>query len=186
MTGYGPAGEVLRTLAAAKVAVLVGADGEPAALRSAEGGPVVPVFTCPAYLRGLGTLAARLLPVADVVAGLPEGHSLYVNPTGPAGMVMETGALADEIAAQERGEPRSADAGAPGETRTPRIHAVRVEDPVERARGAAAPTDAASPHVAASPGTAPAGADTEGGTGWADTSHTTEVPLSPAGRGARQ
>ncbi|MEV0912778.1 type VII secretion system-associated protein [Streptomyces sp. NPDC049967] len=129
VTGYGPPGEVLRTLAAASVAVLLGPDGEPLAVRSAEGEPVVPVFTAPAYYRVVGTFAARVVPVADVVAGLPEGHSLYVNPTGPAGMVMDTEALAEEIAAQESGEARPVPPEEPGGAGTPRIHATRVGDP---------------------------------------------------------
>lgn len=129
VTGYGPPGEVLRTLAAAKVAVLLGPDGEPLAVRSAEGEPVVPVFTAPAYYRVVGTFAARVVTVADVVEGLPEGHSLYVNPTGPAGMVMETEALAEEIAAQERGGTRPVRPEEPGGVGTPRIHATRAGDP---------------------------------------------------------
>ncbi|MFH9610365.1 type VII secretion system-associated protein [Streptomyces sp. NPDC017448] len=137
VTGYGPAGEVLRTLAASKVAVLIGPGGEPAALRSAQGDPVVPVFTSPAHLRALGSLAARLVPVADVVAGLPEGHSLYVNPTGPAGMIMETEALAEEIAAQERGEARPVSTDGPEGTSAPRIRAVHVTDAERLATGAA-------------------------------------------------
>ncbi|WP_228993396.1 type VII secretion system-associated protein [Streptomyces sp. DH8] len=136
VTGYGPAGEVLRTLAASKVAVLIGPDGEPAALRSAQGDPVVPVFTSPAHLRALGSLAARLAPVADVVAGLPDGHSLYVNPTGPAGMIMETEALAEEIAAQERGEARPVSTDGPEGTSAPRIRAVHVTDAERLATGA--------------------------------------------------
>ncbi|MFC9946927.1 type VII secretion system-associated protein [Streptomyces pratensis] len=154
VTGYGPAGEVLRSLAAAKVAVLIGPDGEPAALRSAQGEPVVPVFTSPAYYRVVGTLAARLVPVADVVDGLPEGHSLYVNPTGPAGMVMETEALAEEIAAQERGESRPVSGDGTEGARTPRIHAVRVGDPADRssdAAGASASVEAAVPPVGGGP-----------------------------------
>ncbi|MGW3584755.1 type VII secretion system-associated protein [Streptomyces rubiginosohelvolus] len=128
VTGYGPAAEVLRTLAASKVAVLIGSDGEPTALRSAQGDPVVPVFTSPAHLRALGSLAARLVPVADVVAGLPEGHSLYLNPTGPAGMIMETEALAEEIAAQERSETRPVSTDSPDGPSAPRILAVHVTD----------------------------------------------------------
>ncbi|MGW6719445.1 type VII secretion system-associated protein [Streptomyces sp. NPDC054995] len=128
VTGYGPAAEVLRTLAASKVAVLIGSDGEPTALRSAQGDPVVPVFTSPAHLRALGSLAARLVPVADVVAGLPEGHSLYVNPTGPAGMIMETQALAEEIAAQERGETGPVSTDSPEGPSAPRMLAVHVTD----------------------------------------------------------
>ncbi|MFI1187402.1 type VII secretion system-associated protein [Streptomyces californicus] len=143
VTGYGPAGEVLRTLAASKVAVLTGPDGGPAALRSAQGDPVVPVFTSPAHLRALGPLAARLVPVADVVAGLPEGHSLYVNPNGPAGMIMETEALAEEIAAQERGEARPVSTDGPEAPDAPRIHAVRVTDADRLATDPAGRVDAA-------------------------------------------
>ncbi|WP_063834334.1 type VII secretion system-associated protein [Streptomyces griseus] len=149
VTGYGPAGEVLRTLAASKVAVLTGPDGGPAALRSAQGDPVVPVFTSPAHLRALGSLAARLLPVADVVAGLPEGHSLYVNPNGPAGMIMETEALAEEIAAQERGEARPVGTDGPGAPDAPRVHAVRVTDADRLAPHTAARVDAAGTEVRA-------------------------------------
>ncbi|MFJ5227494.1 type VII secretion system-associated protein [Streptomyces sp. NPDC088400] len=128
VTGYGPAEEVLRTLAAAKVAVLTGPDGEPLAVRSSEGGPVIPVFTSPAYYRVVGAFAARLVPVADLVGQLPDGHSLYVNPTGPAGMVMETEALVEEIGAQERGEPRPTSVSESGEERAPSIQAVQVGD----------------------------------------------------------
>lgn len=147
VTGYGPAGEVLRALAASKVAVLIGSDGEPAALRSAQGDPVVPVFTSPAHLRALGSLAARLVPVADVVAGLPAGHSLYVNPTGPAGMIMETEALAEEIAAQERGEARPAATDGPGGMSAPRIRAVHVTD-ADRLAAGVADADRAATDVA--------------------------------------
>ncbi|MGW2209728.1 type VII secretion system-associated protein [Streptomyces sp. NPDC001781] len=183
VTGYGPAEEVLRTLAAAQVAVLVGPDGEPAVLRSAQGEPVVPVFTSPAYHRAVGTLAARLVPVADVVEKLPEGHSLYVNPTGPAGMVMETEALAEEIAAQERGENRTVSADAPGAAGTPRIHVVRVGDPAARA----ADEEAATAASAAAPG-----ADThaaENGSGRVDVSEVPDAPEAAepaAGKGPRE
>lgn len=174
VTGYGPAGEVLRTLAAAQVAVLLGPDGEPAALRSAQGEPVVPVFTSPAYHRVVGAFAARLVPVADVVEGLPQGHSLYVNPTGPAGMFMETEALAEEIAAQERGESRRVSQDAPGAVSTARIHAVRVGDPA----------DAAAAASAAATGTgvdaAPAGA--EDGSGRAGAPDAPEAAEAAAGR----
>ncbi|MGS2589448.1 type VII secretion system-associated protein [Streptomyces hebeiensis] len=174
VTGYGPAGEVLRTLAAAKVAVLVGPDGEPVAVRSAQGEPVIPVFTSPAYYRVVGTFAARLVPVPDVVEGLPEGHSLYVNPTGPAGMIMETEALAEEIAAQERGEARPVSVDGTGEPRTPRIHAVRVADPAVRAMD-----DEADDKAAADIATA----DAEDGAGRADASgvpDASDVPDAPA------
>lgn len=130
VTGYGPADEVLRTLAAAKVAVLTGPDGEPLVVRSTRGGLVIPVFTSAAYYRVVGAFEARLVPVVDLVEQLADGYSLYVNPTGPAGMVMETEALIEEIGAQERGESRPTSVSEPGEERAPYIQAVPVEDTV--------------------------------------------------------
>ncbi|MEU5344735.1 type VII secretion system-associated protein [Streptomyces sp. NPDC020766] len=110
VTGYGPAVDVLRTLAAAEVAVFTAPDGGWAAVRSADGEPVIPVFTSPLYSRAVGNYAARLVPVPELVEELPAGYSLYVNPSGPAGMIMDTEALVGEIVAQARGEERPATA----------------------------------------------------------------------------
>ncbi|MFF3713947.1 type VII secretion system-associated protein [Streptomyces phaeochromogenes] len=110
VTGYGPAVDVLRALAAAEVAVLTAPDGGWAAVRSADGEPVIPVFTSPLYSRAVGDYEARLVPVPELVEELPAGYSLYVNPSGPAGMIMDTEALVEEIVAQARGEERSATA----------------------------------------------------------------------------
>ncbi|MFC8662455.1 type VII secretion system-associated protein [Streptomyces sp. NPDC057199] len=108
VTGYGPAVDVLRTLAAAEVAVFTAPDGGWAALRSADGEAVIPVFTSPLYSRAVGDYEARLVQVPELVEELPAGYSLYVNPSGPAGMIMDTEALVEEIVAQARGEGRSA------------------------------------------------------------------------------
>ncbi|WP_229695077.1 type VII secretion system-associated protein [Streptomyces lacrimifluminis] len=125
VTGYGPTGDVLRTLAAAKVAVLTAPDGGALAVLSAEDEPVVPVFTSPLYYRAVGNFAARLVPVAELVEQqLPDGYALYVNPSGPVGMVMDTEALVEEIGAQARGEERPAASG-PGE-RAARSYTVAV------------------------------------------------------------
>ncbi|MFD3310003.1 type VII secretion system-associated protein [Streptomyces sp. NPDC058694] len=110
VTGYGPAVDVLRTLAAAEVAVFTAPDGGWAAVRSADGEPVVPVFTSPLYSRAVGDYEARLVPVPELLEELPAGYSLYVNPSGPAGMIMDTEALVEEIVAQARGEGRPATA----------------------------------------------------------------------------
>ncbi|MFJ2648029.1 type VII secretion system-associated protein [Streptomyces sp. NPDC087420] len=101
VTGYGPTEDVVRTLAAAKVAVLTAADGGALAVRSAEGEPVIPVFTSPAYHDAFGAFAARIVPVAELVERLPEGYALYVNPSGPAGMIMETAELIQEIGSRD-------------------------------------------------------------------------------------
>jgi hypothetical protein len=128
VTGYGPADDIARTLAAAEVAVLTGTDGGPLAVQAAEeGGPVIPVFTSPAYYRVMGVFAARLVPVPELLEQLPDGHSLYINPTGPAGMIMETQALAAAVEARQNGEePAMGGQGGSGEKPTPYIHAVRV------------------------------------------------------------
>jgi len=77
-------------------------------VRSADGEPVIPVFTSPSYSRAVGNHDARLVPVPELVEELPDGYSLYVNPSGPAGMIMDTEALVGETVARARGEERSA------------------------------------------------------------------------------
>ncbi|WP_446039192.1 type VII secretion system-associated protein [Streptomyces sp. SID1121] len=101
VTGYRPAEDVVRTLAAAEVAVLTATDGGALAVQSAEGEPVIPVFTSPAYHDAFGAFAARIVPVAELVRQLPEGYALYVNPTGPAGTIMAIAELIEEIGSRD-------------------------------------------------------------------------------------
>ncbi|WP_078876963.1 type VII secretion system-associated protein [Streptomyces sp. 150FB] len=92
-TGYGPEEDVTRLLASAEVAVLLGPDGGPLAARTPDGSAVVPIFTSESHLLSVGQLASRILPMTDVAGQLPEGHRVYVNPTGPVSMVVDTEAL---------------------------------------------------------------------------------------------
>ncbi|GAA1161267.1 hypothetical protein GCM10009654_17200 [Streptomyces hebeiensis] len=105
-TGYGPGEAVPRTLAVAEVAVLLGPGGVPLSATSPDGAWVVPVFTSPTYLHAAGRFGYELMPVPDVVDQIPAGHVLYLNPSGPVGMTVETDALrrAVEAAAQEAAE----------------------------------------------------------------------------------
>ncbi|WP_053926647.1 type VII secretion system-associated protein [Streptomyces chattanoogensis] len=89
-TGYGPMQDVHATLARAEVSVLVTATGTPLAAASPEGTPVIPVYTSPGYLESVGRLLYDRRPVAELVEQLPPGHALYLNPTGPVSMLVET------------------------------------------------------------------------------------------------
>lgn len=122
-TGYGPGEAVSRALAVSEVAVLLGPGGGPLSATSPDGAAVVPVFTSPTYLHAAGRFGYELKPVSEVVDRIPEGHVLYLNPSGPVGMTVEADALrrAVEAAARtvegaEPGEPsvssRSSTAGA--------------------------------------------------------------------------
>ncbi|MEV7017550.1 type VII secretion system-associated protein [Streptomyces sp. NPDC093991] len=96
-TGYGPGDAVTRTLAAAEVAMLLGPGRTPLSAVSPDGQPVVPVFTSPVHLEAAGRLGYELLPAADVLDRLPEGHLLYLNPSGPVSMTVDSAALRDAV-----------------------------------------------------------------------------------------
>ncbi|MCD0484095.1 type VII secretion system-associated protein [Streptacidiphilus sp. ASG 303] len=98
--GWGPAEDVLRLLALAEVSVLLDPAGRPLASRTADGLPVVLVFTSEQHLRAAGPLASEKLPIADLVAWMEEGHRLYVNPTGPVAMLIENEPLYEAISAE--------------------------------------------------------------------------------------
>ncbi|MEU8588768.1 type VII secretion system-associated protein [Streptomyces sp. NPDC048664] len=97
-TGYGPAEEVPRLLAAAQVSVLLGPGGAPLAACTPDGEAVIPAFTSTDHLRAAGLLASRTVPVAELVGELPDGHRLYVNPTATVSMVVENEPLLDALA----------------------------------------------------------------------------------------
>ncbi|MBK5995152.1 SseB family protein [Streptomyces sp. MBT58] len=102
-TGYGPAEDVTAALAGAEVAVPVTADGEPVSASAPDGTAVVPVYTSPRYLRGLGQLASVTLPLEELLARIPAGHSLCLNSSAPVSMVLTTEGLA-EVLAEAAGE----------------------------------------------------------------------------------
>lgn len=145
-TGYGPGEAVSRTLAVAEVAVLLAPGGGPLSATSPDGAAVVPVFTSPTYLHAAGRFGYELAPVHEVVDRIPEGHVLYLNPSGPVGMAVETDALRQAVEAAARSAAERGDEEAAGEA---------------AASPAAGGADLPTPPVTATP----AGARTGGGTG---------------------
>ncbi|WP_327113397.1 type VII secretion system-associated protein [Streptomyces sp. NBC_01341] len=107
VTGYGPGDDVIRLLAPAEVRVLLGPDDQPLAARTADGSPVIPVFTSEAQVRAVGALGSRSVGVVDLVGELPPEHQLYVNPTGVVSMVIETQQLKAAIATKPADTPPS-------------------------------------------------------------------------------
>ncbi|MFJ1746201.1 type VII secretion system-associated protein [Streptomyces sp. NPDC088116] len=101
-TGYGPGEAVPRALAVAEVALLLGPGGVPLSATSPDGASVVPVFTSPTYLHAAGRFGYELTPVTQVVDRIPEGHVLYLNPSGPVGMTVESDALRQAVEAAAR------------------------------------------------------------------------------------
>ncbi|MFH8533909.1 type VII secretion system-associated protein [Streptomyces tendae] len=99
-TGYGPEEDVHRALAALReAAVFVTPDGSPLPATAPDGEtPVVPLFTSPVYLHLAGRLAFDLVPVADLLDRVPDGHLLYLNPWAPVSMTVETEAVYEALA----------------------------------------------------------------------------------------
>ena len=106
-TGYGPGEAVPRSLAGAEVAVLLGPGGGPLSATSPDGASVVPVFTSPTYLHAAGRFGYELMPVIQAVDRIPEGHVLYLNPSGPVSMTVESDALRQAVEETERAEERA-------------------------------------------------------------------------------
>ncbi|MEV5176732.1 type VII secretion system-associated protein [Streptomyces flaveolus] len=98
-TGFGPVEAVLEALVeAAEVAVLTTAGGGLVTALSQDGAEVVPVYTAPDQLLGVGRLTARTAPVAELLDELPAGHEFYLNPAGPVAMRVRTEALREAVA----------------------------------------------------------------------------------------
>lgn len=98
VTGYGPPEAVAHALAAAEVAVLTLPDGSPVTATAADGTPVVPVFSSTVHLELVGGFAFVSRTTTDLLPELPSGHRLYVNPSSPAGAVLDPGPLAETMA----------------------------------------------------------------------------------------
>ncbi|MFC8662439.1 type VII secretion system-associated protein [Streptomyces sp. NPDC057199] len=97
-TGYGPGEAVTEALLGREVAVLTGPGGGPLSAVTPDGTPVVPLFTSPVFLHTVGRLAFELVTVDDLVGRVPEGHALYLNPSGPVSMTLELDVLRDAVA----------------------------------------------------------------------------------------
>jgi hypothetical protein len=98
-TGYGPGEAVAETLAALpEAAVFVTLEGDPLPATAPDGKTrVIPVFTSPAYLHAAGRLAFELMDVRDLVDRLPADHSLYLNPSAPVSMTVDTAMLREAL-----------------------------------------------------------------------------------------
>jgi hypothetical protein len=106
-TGYGPGEAVTEALAALpEAAVFVTPEGDPLPATAPDGDTrVIPVFTSPVYLHTAGRLAFELMRVPELVDRLPEGHVIYLNPSAPVSMTVETDMLREAL------EGKPADAG---------------------------------------------------------------------------
>lgn len=111
VTGYGPGEDVMSALADAELAVLVRVDGQPVTAATTEGNAVVPAFTAPLYLELAGPLAYEVVPVTALVDRIPEEHLLYLNPTGPAPIVLGAESLRAAIVEPEADGQPSASSG---------------------------------------------------------------------------
>ncbi|WP_328672315.1 type VII secretion system-associated protein [Streptomyces sp. NBC_00328] len=105
-TGYGPGDAVPRALLDHEVAVLTGPGGGPLAVTTPDGTPVIPVFTSPVYLHTCGRFGYELQRVdEDLLDKVPDGHLLYVNPSGPVSMTVEPAAVREALDALRAPEP---------------------------------------------------------------------------------
>ncbi|MGW1561932.1 type VII secretion system-associated protein [Streptomyces sp. NPDC002144] len=103
-TGYGPGEAVPRLLVGAEVAVLLGPGGGPLSATSPDGASVVPVFTSPTYLHAAGRFGYELMPVIQLLDRIPDGHVLYLNPSGPVSMTVESDVLRQAVEETARAE----------------------------------------------------------------------------------
>ncbi|MBY8886062.1 type VII secretion system-associated protein [Streptomyces sp. PTM05] len=97
-TGYGPAEAVTRALADAEVAVfLAPGGGLLSAVAPDDSTPVVPVFTSPAHLHAAGRLSFVTMKAVDLLDRLPEGHLVYLNPSGSVSMAVDSTPLREAL-----------------------------------------------------------------------------------------
>jgi SseB protein N-terminal domain len=99
VTGYGPGDAVVDALAGfPEVAVFVTPEGDPLPATAPDGRTrVIPVFTAPAYLHAAGRLAFEVIDVGELAERLPAGHLIYLNPSAPVSMTVDTDLLRDAL-----------------------------------------------------------------------------------------
>ncbi|WP_199185650.1 type VII secretion system-associated protein [Streptomyces carminius] len=107
-TGYGPGEAVTRELADYEVAVLTAPGGGPLSVVTPDGAAAVPLYTSPVYLHTSGRFGFELMRVdKEFLDQVPEGHLLYLNPSGPVSMTLETGPVREAV--EGTGSPESAE-----------------------------------------------------------------------------
>jgi hypothetical protein len=99
-TGYGPGEAVTEALAALpEAAVFLTPEGDPLPATAPDGTTrVIPVFTSPGYLHAAGRLAFELMSVRELADRLPADHLLYLNPSAPVSMTVDTDMLREALA----------------------------------------------------------------------------------------
>ncbi|MEE1940104.1 type VII secretion system-associated protein [Streptomyces sp. TRM 70361] len=97
-TGYGPGEAVTRELADYEVAVLTAPGGGLLSVTTPDGAAAVPLYTSPVYLHTSGRFGFELMRVdREFLDQVPEGHLLYLNPSGPVSMTLETGPVREAV-----------------------------------------------------------------------------------------
>ncbi|MEV7789250.1 type VII secretion system-associated protein [Streptomyces sp. NPDC088106] len=127
-TGYGPGEAVPAALVGREVAVLTAPGGHgPVSASAADGTPVVPVFTSSVFLHTAGRFAFELVGARDLVARVPEGHALYLNPSAVVSMLLDPDAVRDALR-DGAAPPPAAAAGRGTPVLTEAVHPVRGTD----------------------------------------------------------
>ncbi|GHF63774.1 hypothetical protein GCM10018790_47110 [Kitasatospora xanthocidica] len=105
-TGYGPAEDVYRALAAARFAVLLDGSGGVGGFGLPDGAPAVVVYSARSWLEAAGNPDHAVIGPGTLLERLPPGLGIVVNPGAPAAMRLDPGALWSALDARDRaGEP---------------------------------------------------------------------------------
>ncbi|MEU1694832.1 type VII secretion system-associated protein [Streptomyces hirsutus] len=121
VTGYGPVSEVPRALArAAGISVVVDSGGAPEVATAPDGTRAIPVFTASLQddgdgdgEEGPGLPPHRTVPVTELLDMAGAMPLLYLSPTAPVTMTIDTGTL--RAAAEDRPVPEPAGSRDPAE-----------------------------------------------------------------------
>lgn len=97
-SGYTSGDEVPIVLAGKEVGVLTRPDGAPIRAQTPDGTAVVPLFTSPQHLHAAGQFGFKIVKVSDLLREIPDGYFLYINPSGPVSMTVESDAVLKAIA----------------------------------------------------------------------------------------
>ncbi|MFJ3903002.1 type VII secretion system-associated protein [Streptomyces sp. NPDC090025] len=105
-TGYGPPEDVHRAVVAAgRLAVALDPGGAVGVVRSPGEPPVVLAFSSDAQLTASGEPPYGVLSPARLVALLPEGHQVLLNPGGAVAMRLDPDDLRHALAERDESRP---------------------------------------------------------------------------------